>query len=190
MPELDPSNRSGWRTPRRLAAGALLVLASAVPAQAASAAECAGSGEIPGAGAQERAAVATICVLNQERASRGLPALRSQGGLERAAEGHARDMVRRRYFSHTTPEGRTFDERLRGGYIRKRARWGVGETLAWGTKSKATPAAIVRAWLNSPPHRRVVLSSRFRDIGVGVTLGVPVAGSPGATYAADLGMRR
>ena len=98
-------------------------------------------------------------------------------------------MVRRRYFSHTTPDGRGFDDRLRDGYIRS-GRWGVGETLAWGTWSKSTPAAIVAAWLNSPPHRRVVLGSRFRHLGIGVSVGVPVGDDPGATYAAELGVRR
>jgi uncharacterized protein YkwD len=188
VPQLTPSNRSGWRTPRLLGASALVLLASAVPAQAASA-DCSGAADVPAQGAQERAAAATVCVLNSERADRGLPALRVQSGLSQAAEGHATDMVRRQYFSHTTPEGRTFDERLRRPYIRGH-RWGVGETLAWGTKSKSTPEAIVQAWLASPPHRRVVLDRRFRDVGIGVTLGLPVTGDPGATYAAELGVRR
>jgi uncharacterized protein YkwD len=188
VPQLKPHDRTGWRSARRLGAGALALLATAVPAQAASAA-CQGADDVPTAGAQERSATATVCVLNEQRASRGLPLLRTENGLEQAAEGHARDMVRRRYFSHTTPEGRTFAERLRRTYIRG-GRWGVGETLAWGTQSKATPAAIVRAWLDSPSHRRVVLNPRFRDVGIGVTLGVPVATDPGATYAANLGVRR
>jgi uncharacterized protein YkwD len=165
----------------------MVALASAVPAQAAQA-SCAGAGDVPAPGEVEQAAAATVCVLNEERAGRGLARLRSQGQLERAAERHVRDMVRRRYFSHTTLEGTTFDERLRS-YIRG-FRWGVGETLSWGTGSKATPAATVQAWLDSPPHRRVVLGERFREIGIGVAYGLPVSDDPGATYAAELGVRR
>ena len=173
---------------RRFGAAALTALATAVPAQAASAA-CDGADEVPGDGAQAEGAAATVCVLNEARSRRGLPTLRAQGQLQQAGAAHARDMVRRRYFSHTSPEGRTFDERLRGSYIRGR-RWGVGETLAWGTRSKATPAAIVAAWLDSPSHRRIVLGSRFRDVGIGVMPGTPVARDAGATYAAELGVRR
>ena len=181
----DPS--SARRGARRVGAGALVVLASAVPAPAATAA-CAGAGDVPAQGAGEQAAAATVCVLNEERAGRGLPRLRSQGQLEQAAETHARDMVRRRYFSHTTPEGTVFSTRLRA-YTRG-FRWAVGETLAWGRMSRSTPAAIVRAWLNSPPHRRVVLDERYREIGIGVAHGLPLSGDPGATYAAELGVRR
>ena len=67
---------------------------------------------------------------------------------------------------------------------------GIGETLAWGRGSGSTRAAIVRAWLASPSHRRVVLDERYREIGLGVALGLPVSGAPGATFAAEFGVRR
>jgi uncharacterized protein YkwD len=187
VPRLITNSGSAGRRARRLGAGALVVLASAVPAQTARA-ECARAGNVPAQGEGEQAATATVCVLNEERASRGLSRLRSQSQLEQAAERHVRDMVRRRYFSHTTPEGITFDERLRSytrGY-----RWGIGETLAWGRGARSTPAAIVQAWLDSPPHRRIVLDARYREIGIGVALALPVPGDPGATFAAELGVRR
>jgi uncharacterized protein YkwD len=110
--------------------------------------------------------------------------------LARAAERHAADMVRRRYFSHVTLGGRAPADRLRETYIPRRRPWAVGETLAWGTSAKSTPRSIVGAWLSSPSHRRVILSARYRDIGVGVAFGVPVSDAGGATYAADLGARR
>lgn len=187
MPRLTTHPGSAGRSARRAGVGALVALAASVPAQAAQAA-CAGAGDIPAPGEVEQAAAATVCVLNEERASRGLGRLRPQGQLERAAERHVRDMVRRRYFSHTTLGGVTFDERLRS-YTRG-FRWGVGETLAWGRGSRSTPAATVQAWLDSPPHRRVVLGDRYRDVGVGVASGLPVSRDPGVTYAAELGVRR
>ena len=185
MPQLTTHPSSARRRARRVG-GALIALAFAAPAQAGAA--CAGAGAVPSQGEREQAARLTMCVLNEERASRGLPSLRSQGQLELAAERHARDMVRRRYFSHTTPEGTTFSERLR--FYTRGFRWGVGETLAWGRGSGSTPAAIVRAWLASPSHRRVVLDERYREIGLGVALGLPVSGAPGATFAAEFGVRR
>ncbi len=167
--------------------GVLVAIALAAPAGAAQS-TCAGAGEIPVPGGEDRAVAALECVLNEERANRARPRLRPQGQLRRAAERHVRDMVRRRYFSHTTPEGLTFDERL-AAYTREFA-WKVGETLAWGSRSKATPEAIVRAWLESPSHRRVVLDADYRDVGIGVVPGLPLSTGPGATYAADYGVRR
>ncbi|HWI72766.1 MAG TPA: hypothetical protein VNT55_12495 [Baekduia sp.] len=66
-------------------------------------------------------------------------------------------------------------------------RW-LGEDLAWGTGRHAAPAWIVRAWMHSPPHRRVMLSTRARVAGVGVADGTPfVTALPGATYDLDVG---
>jgi uncharacterized protein YkwD len=175
-------------------AGALAVLASAGPGAAqAAAAACPGARELPAAATRAEAATAIVCVLNEERARRDLARLREQPQLERAAAGHARDMVRRRFFAHTTPEGTSMVDRLRGaGYIRAERPWAVGESLAWGAGGRATPAAIVAAWLDSPPHRRLVLAPRYREVGIGLALGVPVDGlgdAVGATYAAELGVR-
>jgi uncharacterized protein YkwD len=167
--------------------GALVLLASAATAQAAPS-SCPDADEVVVAEAVDRAAAVVGCVIDEERAKRGRPRLREQGQLERAAERHARDMVRRRYFSHTTPEGRTFDERLQP-YTRG-FEWTVGETLGWGRRSGATPEQIVRAWLASPSHRRVLLDPDYRDVGIGVAPGLPLSTDPGATFAVDYGLRR
>jgi uncharacterized protein YkwD len=65
--------------------------------------------------------------------------------------------------------------------------WVIGETLARGAGPLATPRAIVAAWVASPTHRRNVLEPRFRRVGVGVSLGAPVAGAEAPTHASDLG---
>ena len=44
--------------------------------------------------------------------------------------------------------------------------------------------------MNSPPHRANILSAQFREIGIGVSRGAPVAGvSDGVTYATDFGRK-
>lgn len=130
---------------------------------------------------------AVVCEVNLVRDTRGLDALRRDRRLERAGEAHARDMVRRGYFSHVTPEGETVSDRLRdSGYITGRVWWRVGETLAWGRLGQSTPAATVQAWMQSPPHRRLLLGARYREIGVGVVSGVP-SGGVGSTFAAEFG---
>lgn len=135
---------------------------------------------------------ATLCAINRVRARRGLRPLRLSRRLSRAAAAHSRDMVRRGYFSHTAPGGLTFLARIvRSGYLRGAHSWIVGENIAWGMSSLATPAATLRMWMNSPPHRANLLSPRFREAGIGIATGVPGRPSaPGVTYTVDFGRKR
>jgi uncharacterized protein YkwD len=129
------------------------------------------------------------CLVNTERQRHGLPTLHSSARLNAAADAHSADMVARGYFAHVTPEGRSVTERVRAtGYLGGSDDWALGEDIGWGTGSASTPAAIFRAFMNSPPHRRVILTREFRQIGVGVSPGVPVAGEgAGATFVLDFG---
>jgi uncharacterized protein YkwD len=133
----------------------------------------------------------TLCLINVQRHSHGLPAVRLNPRLSQAARAHSRDMVRRRYFSHTTPEGMSFADRIRGtGYLRASRQWFVGENLAWGWRGRDSARRIVRAWMHSPPHREVILNPAFREVGIGIASGVPRPLPPGgATYTADFGVR-
>jgi Cysteine-rich secretory protein family len=47
----------------------------------------------------------TVCLLNAERARRGLDPLQPEARLDAAAQRPSEDMVRRGYFEHDTPEG-------------------------------------------------------------------------------------
>jgi uncharacterized protein YkwD len=101
-------------------------------------------------------------------------------------------MVRRGFFSHVTPDGRDLRSRVRAsGYLRRTRGWWIGEVLAWGTRSAADPAAVLRGWLGSSPHRRVLLERRARDIGIGVASGRPVRpwSVSSSTYVVVLGRR-
>ena len=93
-------------------------------------------------------------------------------------------MTRRNYFSHYSPAGGTFLDRIRRtGYLRNAQSWVVGENLAWGSGSRATPGSIVQAWMQSSGHRANILTRRFRHIGIGIAFGAPanVGGRPAAT---------
>jgi uncharacterized protein YkwD len=133
----------------------------------------------------------TLCLINVQRHRHGLPAVRLNPRLSQAARAHSRDMVRRRYFSHTTPEGLSFADRIRGtGYLRASRQWFVGENLAWGWRGRDSARRIVRAWMHSPPHREVMLNPAFSEVGIGIAAGVPRPLPPGgATYTADFGVR-
>jgi len=158
-----------------------------VPSASAATTVCASADALPLVASSAKLANAAACLVNQERTRRGLPALRQNKQLANAAHGHSRDMVSRDYFSHDTEGGGDFAGRIhRAGYRGLT----LGEDLAWGSGTLGTARAIVHSWMKSPGHRANILSRRYREMGVGVALGIPGgAGLGGATYAIDFGRR-
>jgi hypothetical protein len=63
----------------------------------------------------------------------------------------------------------------------------LGETIGWGAGELATPSAIVSGWMNSPPHREILLGGEFRKVGLGVANGSPGGFGGAATVTADFG---
>lgn len=152
-------------------------------------AECANTTLQPAPGNLALVRAAVLCLHNRERAAHGLPALRGNAKLRRAAKAHSEDMVAHGYFAHESLSGADMADRILGtGYARGRG-WSLGENIAWGTGSLATAVEIERAWMSSPGHRANILRREFREVGIGIAAGAP--GAPdGATYTADFGVRR
>ncbi len=89
------------------------------------------------------------------------PALTMNADLREAARAHSIDMVNRHYFSHITPEGKTFQQRIQeSGYLGP----ALGETLAAG---QTTPQAAVNSWVSSNGHCRLIMDARATAVGVG-----------------------
>jgi uncharacterized protein YkwD len=134
-------------------------------------------------------AEATLCLVNGERADRGLAPLTANARLADAATAYAQDLVAGQYFSHTGRDGSGVLERIkRSGYVPRGTAYVLGENLAWGSGALATPGAIVNAWMNSPGHRDNILNPDFREIGVGIVSGNPrSADGRGATYTTHFG---
>jgi uncharacterized protein YkwD len=136
---------------------------------------------------------ATLCLINQERSAHGERALLLNADLEHAAQEHASDMAFGGYFEHVSPGGQTPLARIRAsGYIyNSRVGYVIGENIAWGTLSLATPRAIVQAWINSPPHLANILNAHYRDSAIGVSPHAPsqfAEGQPGGIYSQDFGV--
>ncbi|MBD5633439.1 MAG: hypothetical protein IAI49_03070 [Candidatus Eremiobacteraeota bacterium] len=113
----------------------------------------------PPRGAAESRAV--LRTLNGERTAHRCRRLALDRRLGAIAQAFANDMARRGYFGHTTPEGIDPFERLR------RARYAyvdAGENIALDTDAARAHLAI---W-NEPRHRKIVLQSDFRRVGIGV----------------------
>ena len=130
----------------------------------------------------------TLCLINAERGKAGAQPLRLDTKLHRAAVRHSREMVAKRYFAHESRSGARFSSRIaRTGWMSGRGHWSVGENLAWGTGTQATPSSIVTAWMHSAGHRQNMLNPRFHVIGIGIVSGAPVGAHGGATYTTDFG---
>jgi uncharacterized protein YkwD len=170
-----------------LAAGWALIAASSASATSCPNTEV----EVSGLG-QNQMESSITCLINEERTSRGLGAVQSNGDLRDAALSHSNEMVAQQYFEHTSPQGVTFIDRIEStGYMRSARSWIVGENLVWGTGPLSTPQSLVTAWMNSPPHRENLLKARFNEIGVAAVDGTPEGdqGDPGVTVSSEYGFR-
>jgi uncharacterized protein YkwD len=132
--------------------------------------------------------------VNAVRHDHGLSAVRFSPKLAAAARAHSVEMAKRGYFGHDSANGSSFDKRIVRYYpLRGTRYWSVGENLLWSSPDVDATGAV-NMWLDSPEHRRILLSARWREIGLSA---VHVTSAPG-TYGgrevtivtADFGVRR
>jgi len=136
---------------------------------------------IPSAAGRFRFAIGRL------KAQRPVAPLRWSKGLTAAAADHVRDQgpiggLEHRGTDNSDPARRAS----------RYGRWiqGVAENIAWGQGKHGSPAAIVAAWMASPPHRETILTEGMRDVGIGVRPGKPGdRQSSAASYTADFGYR-
>jgi hypothetical protein len=118
----------------------------------------------PCAAAQKNVSVAEQYLFhaaNAERARRGLPALRWDDGLYRAARLHAIEMARRESISHQYP-----GEPDVGGRARQQgARFSV---VAENVAEAPTAVDVHDAWMHSPEHRANLLDGQVDSVGISV----------------------
>jgi uncharacterized protein YkwD len=140
-----------------------------------------------------RVTAATLCLIDRERAAYRLGALRSNSSLQKIAAGQAKAMVVGDYFGDDTPSGATPWQRITASpYGTGAHSVAAAQNIGWGTERMATPAGMVSIWMHSPPHRQIVLTGGYRDIGIGVAPAAPTRltkGAPGATYTVEFAVR-
>ncbi len=133
---------------------------------------------------------AIIAATNNARATQGLRALNESSLLNAVAEARARDMLEKQYFDHVSPTGeRASDIAQRVGYRYKI----IAENIAAG--GFLTNQKVVDGWMQSPGHRKNLLSADVQDIGVAIIKGllkgsdtwvsVQIFGLPSLPVAAD-----
>ena len=165
-----------------------------LPADARSKRGCKGAGKSLGRSnrARKSARRALLCLLNKTRRAHGLRSLRGNQKLLRAAERHSLSMVQQHFFSHVEPSGLNPLQRiLNAGYLTGASGFVYGENIGFGEGYTSSPASMMRAWMNSTPHRINILTGRFREVGLGIVSGVPGRSSVGGgTYTTVFGLRR
>ncbi len=102
---------------------------------------------------------AVLCLINKQRASRGLPVLHESHQLDVSSQRWTNTMVVTGNFWH----GNDFAARItKAGYIWSAA----GENLATGY---TTPADVVKAWMASKDHCQNILDPAYLDVGTGIS---------------------
>lgn len=111
-------------------------------------------------------------LVNRDRLLNGLPALVETPLLSRSAQGHAEDMMKRNYYDHVTPEGRTPTER----YNHIGGTGGVGENIMYLGSSPTNYLnfglleRFQRSWMYSNGHRVNLLTPNYRYFGYGIVV--------------------
>lgn len=104
-----------------------------------------------------------VILVNQARWDNGqLPPLKGVGLLHNSSQTHSENMAVRDFFAHCDLDTGTspWDRMVAAGYSWNSA----GENIAAGY---STPTAVMNGWMNSTGHRNNILSTNFREIGVG-----------------------
>lgn len=104
-------------------------------------------------------------LVNNERNKKGVSSLMFCPDLNSVANLKSKDMSAYNYFDHISPNyGNLFDI-LKKRNISYNA---GGENIAMG---HTNPEDVVKAWMNSPGHRRNILNPNYHKTGIGIYFG-------------------
>ncbi len=106
-----------------------------------------------------------INLTNEKRIQNGLAPLKQNSTLSAAAQAKGIDMLNKNYWAHTAPDGtQPWKFFVDFGYKYRYA----GENLA---RDFSNASSAVDAWMASPSHRSNILSSKYKEIGIGIVEG-------------------
>jgi uncharacterized protein YkwD len=104
---------------------------------------------------------ALLQLTNEARKKEGLPELKVNAKLLKAARGHSANMAKQEKMAHELDDKEPADRAKDAGY----AIGHLGENVAYG---QLTPAEAMDTWLKSDEHRAIILDKDFVDMGMGV----------------------
>jgi len=117
--------------------------------------------------AQTRAETAIVREINRMRRAHHLRGVRISTRLARVARHHSAAMLAQDVLTHSSFNGTSFSMRLANAGRHRR----YGETLAWLPRGAGSARTLVRLWMGSSIHRRVLLDGSLRHVGVGRVYG-------------------
>jgi uncharacterized protein YkwD len=118
--------------------------------------------------ASSPAEIGIVREINRVRRAHHLRPVRLTAPLARVARRHSSLMLKYDALSHSSFDGSSFSTRLQRAGKRRQ----YGETLAWAPSGAGVSArALLRLWMDSPPHRHVLMNGRLRRVGVGRVYG-------------------
>lgn len=106
---------------------------------------------------------------NQRRTAAGLVTLRLDPRLATLARDRAEYMAATDSFSHTQADGTNVFDLMNDANI---VWYGAGEIIAWNTAAALDYSAsfAVRAWMDSPGHKAIIMSSGYNYVGFGLAI--------------------
>ncbi|MEO6458610.1 MAG: CAP domain-containing protein [Chloroflexia bacterium] len=107
-----------------------------------------------------------IAMINNARQGAGIGSVALNGQLTTVSQARSNDMGGRNYFSHVSPEGTDFVYALKAAGVPFKL---AGEVIAMNNYSAdKTVRAAYDTYINSPPHRAIIMDGRYNTVGVGV----------------------
>ena len=115
-------------------------------------------------------------LINADRREAGLTPLKFNGDLNTASERHSEWMLNADVFSHTGAGGSTHTARMQAAGYDLTGSWATGENIALQGVGGATGLwdevrSLHQMLMNSPGHRAGLLSTTYKDVGLGIELG-------------------
>ena len=124
-----------------------------------------------------------LAELNKIRRDHGLVPLKLSRPLATAADTHSKAMGTYGFFQHESRDGSEFWKRVKRFYgPAKSSNWSVGENLLWSS-GHLDAATALKLWMESPGHRKVILTPRWREVGLSA---VSVTAAPGVFGGRDV----
>ncbi|MEK6682561.1 MAG: CAP domain-containing protein [Nitrospirota bacterium] len=104
-------------------------------------------------------------MVNSERRAKGLPLLKSDAKLQKAARAHSRDMIKRKFFDHTNPDKQTVGDRLKIAKIK----WTMAAENIASNKNMDDPVeSAFEDWLKSSSHYKNIINAGYELSGIGI----------------------
>ena len=110
---------------------------------------------------QDAQAWGILSLVNDARASQGVPALAMNSRLVAAAQLHSDDMASGEFMSHTGSDGSRFWERMAdAGYIMTSGAENV--LYRWDLST----GGAFQQWRDSPPHNTNMMNGTYQEVGI------------------------